>query len=716
MIMLFVKAEMRKEGAVSGMKEMNKPIHLKQEELISSLPEKIGNVTLDYSHYPGEDFYSDGAIEDELLSIVKEASRVEYPAIIEDKGSWPILYHLSPLRANIVDWLPVDKSHKVLEIGSGCGAITDKLSQKAGEVTCVDLSSKRSHINAYRNQDRDNITIHVGNFSDIEPELPCDYDYVCLIGVFEYGQSYISSQTPYEDFMKIMLKHVKEGGRLVIAIENKLGLKYFAGCKEDHVGEYFSGLEGYPDGGSARTFSRPGLEKIMKSCGVKEYHFYYPYPDYKFPTAIYSDKRLPGLGELTDNIRNFDRDRMVLFNEKYVFDGIINDGLFSTFSNSYMVVIGKEPETAYVKYSNDRAEEYLLRTEMADTDTGKVIRKIPLSEKAKEHIAGINHSYELLVKRYEGSGLRINPCKLAEDGSYVEFPFEKGIPLEELLDRCLDRGDLDGFYQLFDKYLKLISYGEDSGITDYDLIFANILVDGDTWTVIDYEWTMEKVVPAREIAFRAIYCYVLEEEKRNKLNLDFIIQKLNITPAEADEYREKELRFQKQVTGKRKSMGEIRACIGTYCVDPKLLMKEHLQEILDKRIQIYVDRGTGFSEENSYYMPDIYTDEYTIEAEIPFDGNVTALRIDPADRDCIVKIEEILLNGVTVPLTKKIIMTNGKSVKNNTWVFTTADPNLTIRVSELPMQGENKLSVKLKLSSLPAEIAADITEGVKKFF
>ena len=65
---------------------------------------------------------------------------------------------------------------KVLEIGSGCGAITDKLSEKAGKVTCVDLSAKRSMINAYRNQDRDNIEIYVGNFNDIEPSLDCDYD------------------------------------------------------------------------------------------------------------------------------------------------------------------------------------------------------------------------------------------------------------------------------------------------------------------------------------------------------------------------------------------------------------------------------------------------------------------------------------------------------------------------------------------------------------
>ena len=147
--------------------------------------EKIGKIKLDYSKYPGEDFYCDGAVEDELLDIVKNLSPVEYARVIEERGSWPVLYHLSPQRENIVDWIPMKSSDKVLEVGSGCGAITGVLAGKAGSVTCVDLSKKRSLINAYRHSECDNVTIHVGNFRDIEPDLPGDFDYICLIGVFE---------------------------------------------------------------------------------------------------------------------------------------------------------------------------------------------------------------------------------------------------------------------------------------------------------------------------------------------------------------------------------------------------------------------------------------------------------------------------------------------------------------------------------------------------
>ncbi|MDE6675663.1 MAG: class I SAM-dependent methyltransferase, partial [Acetatifactor sp.] len=163
------------------------------------MTEQIGKIMLDFSRYSGEDLYCDGAVEDELLDIVQRYGQVEYPKLIEQRGSWPILYHLSPLRENIVDYVPMTKRDRVLEVGSGCGAITGVLSRKAGSVTCVDLSRKRSMINAYRHSDCDNVTIHVGNFRDIEPQLPQDYDYICLIGVFEYGRGYIGGAHPYED-------------------------------------------------------------------------------------------------------------------------------------------------------------------------------------------------------------------------------------------------------------------------------------------------------------------------------------------------------------------------------------------------------------------------------------------------------------------------------------------------------------------------------------
>ena len=148
------------------------------------MQEKIGNVVLDYEYYPGEDLYSDGPVEEELLEIAKSHKEEELNQVIAQKNSWPVLYHFSHIRQNILEWIPMTKKDKVLEIGSGCGAITGALARKAGSVTCIELSKMRSTINAYRNRDYENVKIMVGNFQDIEKNLEEKFDYITLIGVF----------------------------------------------------------------------------------------------------------------------------------------------------------------------------------------------------------------------------------------------------------------------------------------------------------------------------------------------------------------------------------------------------------------------------------------------------------------------------------------------------------------------------------------------------
>lgn len=206
--------------------------------------ERIGNVILDDVHYPGEDLYSDGAVEDHILDLVKSYPQEEYPQVIAREQDWAVMYHLSHERENILSWYPFVPGAKVLEVGSGCGAVTGAVCASAESVTCIDLSKKRSQVNAQRHKDSGNITIRLGNFQDVEKDLDCDFDYATLIGVFEYGKGYIGGEKPYHGFLTTIMKHIRPGGKLLLAIENKFGLKYWAGCREDHVGAYFEGIEG----------------------------------------------------------------------------------------------------------------------------------------------------------------------------------------------------------------------------------------------------------------------------------------------------------------------------------------------------------------------------------------------------------------------------------------------------------------------------------------
>ena len=678
----------------------------------------IGNVKLNFKHYAGLDLYSDGPVEKEIFDIVRKHKKEEYPEIIEKKASWPILYHLSELRSNIVEWIPMTGKEKVLEVGAGCGAITGMLSEKAAEVVACDLSRRRSEINATRNSECDNVTIHVGNFRDIEPDLPKDFDFIFLIGVFEYGQGYIGTENPYENFLTMLQKHLKKDGRIVIAIENRIGLKYFAGAPEDHLGGYFDGIEGYSKDSVARTFTRNGLIRIFKKCGIKDYHFYYPYPDYKLMTSLHSDRYLPAYGELQDNVRNFDRDRLLLFNEKRAYECLINDGMYGEFANSFEVILGPGFDTVYCKYSNDRADEFKIRTDITVDKLGrKLIKKYPLTEAAEDHIFGMQDAYYALRERYRGGDLEVNDCQLDEKSRCAMFSYVNGIPLTALFDACLESDDMDSFNALFREYMRRMGYRPDYPVTDYDLIFPNILVNGPIWTIIDYEWTYGKCIPPKEIAFRALYSYMLEDRSRDKLDVKALYEQLELTDDDIKALLSEEADFQKYVTGRRKSFVELWKLIGRTAIVPKELSGNSDAARSAEDIQIYVDEGDGYSEDDSIFPDETYDEHNEVTIDIECNDNVQNIRIDPAFACCIVTIKRVVWNDVSVEEGDTFISIhpNGSWISEDSIVFGTDDPNIEFGFADdkVEKKRENHLKVTLMTTLIPKDTAVVLENSLR---
>ncbi len=726
--------------------------------------EQIGNVSLDLSMYPGTDLYCDGEVEDHILDIARNCREEDFDAVIRQDPNWPVLYHLSSIRGNIVSWIPFTGQEKVLEIGAGPGAITGALAGRCRQVDCVDLSYKRSLINAYRHRDRDNITIHVGNFEDIEPTLGRDYDYIFLIGVLEYAGSYLHDPNPFEKELRIIRSHMAEGGRLVIAIENRLGMKYWAGCAEDHSGRFFDGIESYaaPDA-PAKTFSRPALEALLQRSGIAEYSFYYPYPDYKFTSVLYSDRRLPKADELNENIRNFDRDRLLLFDEKSAYRGIVEDGLYPEFANSFEVVAGPPLPVDYCKFSNDRAREYQIRTEIDEEN--RLVRKYPLNDRARDHVLQMEESAKRLSARYETSnlrenaagaaakpklpvmgttpaeemdgsvrlpGLRIAPCRRTDDGG-VEFPLIPGRSLENLLDESLARGDGESFLTLIAEYRRRVGEGSGVPVSDYDMTFSNILVNGDEWTAIDYEWAVSESIPVQELLFRSLLVYYLEDETRSGrceklIGNERLLAAIGIPEADANRLAQEEQNFQKQVTGGVTSLGQLCSSMGTSVIKPcelqtpkekEAALAKHQEEQQRKAqqeqtlssIQVYYDTGNGFREEESYWAQEHYEEEGIAALTVEIFPEIKRLRIDPALCPCIVLIREAKVGHEGRKLLDRLVRTNGRHYTNGSIVYTGSDPWMVWDVKKLRRKAQLaedetfRMKLVLQMTGLPSTMA-----------
>ena len=308
---------------------------------------------VNYDFYNSKDKYSDGEIENEIIEYAKKYNDKQTDEIFKKDIRWPVFYHLTPIRKNILNWYPFKKDSSVLEIGAGMGAITSILCEKCKEVVSVELSKNRAKSIEIRNEDKENLEIIVANLNDIDFNEK-KFDYITLIGVYEYAALYTNTENPYIDFLNKIKKLLKPDGKLLIAIENKFGMKYWLGAPEDHTSVVYDGITGYSKESKIRTFGKKELKDLLKTSGFEYTNFYYPLPDYKLPTVIFSDEYLPTVDTIENYIPYYYEQTIAQFDEKKAYREVIKNNMFDFFANSFFVEASQNELNTKVNLSEQK--------------------------------------------------------------------------------------------------------------------------------------------------------------------------------------------------------------------------------------------------------------------------------------------------------------------------------------------------------------------------
>lgn len=403
--------------------------------------------------YKNEDLYSDGEVEDFIIKIIAENRPEDYSNAVYEQFNWPIYYHLSPLRKNILNWYKFKPDSSVLEIGCGMGAITNVLCDECKDVTAVELSRKRATATLLRCREKENLEIIVGNLNDIEFEKK--FDYITLIGVLEYQGTYTESTNPYMDFLVKIKQLLKPDGKLLVAIENQYGLKYWCGMPEDHVGIPFEGINQYRDvERGVRTFSKTALDTLIKKVAFIIPIFIIHIPDYKLPTVIYSQDVLPSKKDTinSENFRDYssaDKNTLIA-NEKKLYTDIVENGVFEFFANSFLVECSDSSqlgEITFARLTSERKEQYRMATRFTRDST---VEKKPLTMLcAQTHVRQLFKNVNILKQ----AGIKIVEYR-ADNGMVVSDYIEKPL-LEDVILNALKEGNTDEIYRLID-----LMYGE----------------------------------------------------------------------------------------------------------------------------------------------------------------------------------------------------------------------------------------------------------------
>ncbi len=492
-------------------------------------------------YYSGKDSYSDGSVEDEIIDMIIDNNPEDYIHALSNKFSWPSYYHLIDIRKNILNWYPFEKDKDVLEIGCGLGAITSVLCEKCHSVTAVELSKRRATAALLRNREQENLEIIVGNLNEIKFEKK--FDYITLIGVLEYQGKYTNGENPYMDFLKKVKGLLKPEGKLLIAIENQYGLKYWCGAREDHTEIPFNGINQYAfSGKGVKTFSRNGLEKLVRDSGFRNTFFYYPLPDYKLPEKIYSDKYLPKEEEIRILQYYYLNPNSLVADERYIYKDIIENKVFPFFANSFLVECSDSDEIGKVIYASApilRKKEYALETVISEIHGKKTVEKI---EMFPETCAFANQILSN-EKKMISTGVCVALSKKTPNGIAQEFV--EGEPFDQVLDEAYERGNQNEIYSLWDKLFDNFCEGI------IDTIPRNAVMHDNQIVWFDQEWKLDGA-DKRFIMFRAIWTYYGTNSRcKDVISLEQIMRHYNLWDS-YNEYISKETGFERPIFDEKK--------------------------------------------------------------------------------------------------------------------------------------------------------------------
>lgn len=585
----------------------------------------------------------------------------------------------SPMRANFIEWLPFEEGQSVV------------VPNNAKEPVLHILKAKKVSLQVMSPAHIEKLALNPGTGA---------LDWIIVTGM-EVNAAIV----------KGLMRKLKPEGRLVLLLHNRYGMSYLAG-KPVGYNDYYAALETTEE--KSACYSLKGLEKLLRAAGIETYNRYYLDPDSDYTVHVFSDNYLPKEGDIVNRLCNVNYDRLQMFDEAAAFTQAIQDEMYPVFANDYLVVTGLALPQAMVRYSNDRADAYQMKTEILSELDGYKVRKTALFVEGSAHLRQMEDAYHKLSEQYEGI-FEIVPCKYEND--MLTFPFVKGINLSQKMEAALRQNDLGMVFELFHTFLKKLRAGKKINFANYDFVFSNILIDGDVWNVIDYEWTVSEYVTPEELAFRAAYCFYLEHS-------DFpfadICEILEIDKKDVERLIHKECDYQNKVTDGADSLSTICAKEGGDVYTKEALLRALELSTADNRMQVYLDSGSGFSEANSYFVEHALTNHSEATLTLKVSVGMKALRIDPCEEPCIVQIKKVWWNEKEVFIDNKITSNGakGKSGKNSyaERIFATTDPNFTISLEQLEnVDGsQNALKIQFELHKISLQLANALQKSVKR--
>jgi len=226
----------------------------------------------------------------------REAVREEFSR----NNPWLCDIVIHPRRTGFLDLHRPAPGALVLDVGAGWGQTTLPLARSNPVVALEPTPERLDFIAAASAQEGIRDRIYFLEASMLEVEFDRQFDYIACIGVLEWVPKFEARGDPRAlqvDFLRRLRRSLRPGGRCCLGIENRLGLKYLLGARDDHTAQ--PDISVYDAALAARrhfartgeplrvfTYSLAEYEALFHEAGFGSIETHAAFPDYKLPEVL----------------------------------------------------------------------------------------------------------------------------------------------------------------------------------------------------------------------------------------------------------------------------------------------------------------------------------------------------------------------------------------------------------------------------------------------
>ena len=261
-----------------------------------------------------------------IVQYIENRKNESFDDVIEKDSRWDIFYHLSEMRKALFSWYDFKEQNSILELGGGFGALTGLFCDKCRRVVTLEKNALRAGAIRKRYSESKNLCVICEDILTWRNEEK--FDYIIAVGILETLCNGSRDDTDYIKVVERMKDWLAPRGKLLVAVENRFGVRYWCGAVDKHTRKPYSGINNYPLGSRGVSFDREQIRHIVKRAGLHKIKFFYPLPDYILPQVIYSEEYLPKSSVKERVIPYYTDHRYQTAYENELYDHIVNNFAF----------------------------------------------------------------------------------------------------------------------------------------------------------------------------------------------------------------------------------------------------------------------------------------------------------------------------------------------------------------------------------------------------